>query len=225
MRTFITISILAAMWVSHAQAEEKPSEIEQYVQEASEVQSTIKPTAGSIYSSAGLLADLGRDLRANQINDIVTIFVLDQASAVSRGVTATSRKSNTSASIASIAGPVNPGAALANLASMGGSQQLQGQGETSRETVLSTTISARVVDVLPNGYLVLEGSKNVHINSENQQVTVRGVARWSDLGPANTVSSDRLAYLEVKVNGKGVVGNAVRRPNFLYRLLLGILPF
>jgi flagellar L-ring protein precursor FlgH len=46
-----------------------------------------------------------------------------------------------------------------------------------------------------------------------------------DLSPVNRVASDSLALLEITVNGKGVVGDAVRRPNFLYRLLLGILPF
>jgi flagellar L-ring protein precursor FlgH len=102
---------------------------------------------------------------------------------------------------------------------------LQGQGETSRETVLTTTLSARVTHVLPNGYVVLEGFKDVMINSERQVVTVRGVARWNDIGPANQVRSDRLANLEVRVQGKGVVEDAIRRPNFLYRLLLGILPF
>jgi flagellar L-ring protein precursor FlgH len=51
------------------------------------------------------------------------------------------------------------------------------------------------------------------------------VIRPSDLGPGNLVRSDRLAELEVRINGKGVVGDAVRRPFILYRILLGLLPF
>jgi flagellar L-ring protein precursor FlgH len=39
------------------------------------------------------------------------------------------------------------------------------------------------------------------------------------------VQSNRLAQLELRVNGKGVVGDAIRRPNAIYRFLLGILPF
>jgi flagellar L-ring protein precursor FlgH len=39
------------------------------------------------------------------------------------------------------------------------------------------------------------------------------------------IRSDRLAHLEVRIDGKGVVGDAIRRPNFLYRILLGLLPF
>jgi flagellar L-ring protein precursor FlgH len=78
---------------------------------------------------------------------------------------------------------------------------------------------------MPNGNLVLEGVKQITINSERQTIVVRGVARPTDLTPANQIQSDRLAMLEVTVTGKGVVGDAVRRPFILYRLLLGLLPF
>jgi len=73
--------------------------------------------------------------------------------------------------------------------------------------------------------MVVEASKDVEINTERQTITVRGVVRPTDLLSDNTVRSDRLAQLEVRVNGKGVVGDAIKRPNILYRLLLGLLPF
>jgi flagellar L-ring protein precursor FlgH len=91
--------------------------------------------------------------------------------------------------------------------------------------VLSTTLSAHVTHVLPNGCLVVEGVKDVQINSEHQVVSIRGVVRPTDLSPGNVVPSDRLALAEVRINGKGVVGDAIRRPFFLYRLLIGLLPF
>ena len=62
-------------------------------------------------------------------------------------------------------------------------------------------------------------------NSERQWILVRGVIRPSDLGPANSIRSEKIAGFEIRVNGKGVVGDAIRRPNFLYRLILGLLPF
>jgi len=71
----------------------------------------------------------------------------------------------------------------------------------------------------------LEGSKSVQINSDWQTVTVRGIVRPSDLGPDNSVTSTRLGQLEVKLDGKGVINDAIHRPNFLYRFLLGLLPF
>jgi flagellar L-ring protein FlgH len=91
--------------------------------------------------------------------------------------------------------------------------------------VLTASLSARVVSVLPNGYLVVEGTKRVQVSSENQVVTVRGVIRPVDLDTTNSIASNRIAQMEVLVNGKGVVNDSIKRPNFLYRLLLGILPF
>jgi flagellar L-ring protein precursor FlgH len=90
---------------------------------------------------------------------------------------------------------------------------------------LTTTLTAEVIAVLPNGNLVLQGQKEILVNSEKQIVTVRGIARPNDLSAVNSIASSQLARLEVHVSGKGVVEDAVRRPNILYRLLLGLLPF
>jgi flagellar L-ring protein precursor FlgH len=171
------------------------------------------------------MANLAADVRARSVNDLVTILVLDKASAVSKGTSRATRDSEAKASIEALGGSLSPTNRLRNLASLSGSTKLDGQGETTRENVLSTSLTARVTHVLPNGDLVVQGSKNVSTNSENQLVTIRGVVRALDLSQANTVASDRLGYLEVSVDGKGIVADAVRRPNFLYRMLLGILPF
>ena len=100
-----------------------------------------------------------------------------------------------------------------------------GTGTTTRSTTLNTILPARVMAVLHNGSLVVEASKDILINSEHQIITVRGVVRPDDIDFTNSVASTRLAKLELRVNGKGVVGDAIRRPNVLYRFLLGILPF
>jgi flagellar L-ring protein precursor FlgH len=201
------------------------SPLDCYVEEAAARGAARHAGPGSLYSETGLFGDLGRDFRAARVDDMVTIVVSDRASALARGSTNTNRKSSAKASVGSLAGPTRIGGVLSDLAKLDGEQQLQGQGETSRETSLTTTLSARITHVLPNGYLVVEGAKSVMINSERQLVTIRGVARWNDVSSGNTLRSDRLANLEVRVQGKGVVGDAIRRPNFLYRLLLGILPF
>jgi flagellar L-ring protein precursor FlgH len=170
------------------------------------------------------LGNLGADLRARQVNDVVTIVVQERASAVSRGSVSSSRNSSANASVNAALGPRTSGW-LPNMASMSGQQKLDGQGETVRETVLSTILTARVTHVLPNGNLVIEAAKAVTVNSETQRVTVRGVVRPFDLTTGNAIQSDQIAMLEVSVAGKGVVGDAVRRPNILYRILLGVLPF
>ena len=108
---------------------------------------------------------------------------------------------------------------------MSGSQQLNGQGTTSRQTTVSTTVSGRVLKVLPNGDLIVEGAKLIAINSEFQTVSFRGIVRQVDLSNGNSVNSNQVENLEVRINGRGVVNDAIRRPNFLYRLFLGLLPF
>ena len=84
---------------------------------------------------------------------------------------------------------------------------------TSRSATLSTTLSARVTHVLPNGYLVVQGNKEVVVNSEHQMVVVRGVVRPADLATDNSIQSNQIAQMEIKVDGKGVVNDAIRRPS------------
>lgn len=183
------------------------------------------PTPGSTWRAGGPFADVARDLRASQVDDMVTILVAENASAVAKGNTKTSRTSSANSSIGKVLGMTKATGPLANLANLSSERELAGDGTTSRGATLTATMAARVTHVLPNGYLAVEGVKTVVVNSENQVITVRGVARPADIGAGNMVRSDHLAHLDVRINGKGVVNDAVRRPNFLYRLLLGLLPF
>jgi flagellar L-ring protein precursor FlgH len=199
--------------------------LDTYVREANARSAEVSTTPGAIWVSGSRLADAARDVRASQVDDMLTVVVAESASAVSTGATKTSRVSSTKNSINALAGLKSATGSLANLANTSGDTELNGQGTTSRTTSLSTTLTARVTHVLPNGGLVVEASKEIQVNSEHQTITVRGVVRPADIDPTNSVQSTRLAQLEVHVDGKGVVGDAIKRPFFLYRLLLGLLPF
>lgn len=201
------------------------SALDEYIEEAHKHgAAAVAASPGSLWSGPAALNDIAADVRAARVDDLVTILVNEQASAVVTGQTKTSRQSAANSSITSLAGPLNAAGALANLATSSGNQSLDGEATTSRETTLSTSLSARVTDVLPNGYLVIEGSKTVLVNSENQVVTLRGIVRPVDLS-GNVVASDQIAQMELKINGRGVVNDSIRRPNLLYRILLGLLPF
>jgi flagellar L-ring protein precursor FlgH len=202
------------------------SALDQYVEDAHRrAAASAADSPGSLWSPPATLADLAIDVRARSVDDLVTIVVNEQASAVSTGLTKTARASSVNAAVTSAAGVLPAASRLANLANVNSTSSLNGQGTTSRQTTLTTTITARVIDVLPNGYLVIEGSKTVLVNSENQVVTIRGVVRPTDLTNANTVQSGNVAQMELKINGRGVVNDSIHRPNILYRILLGILPF
>jgi flagellar L-ring protein FlgH len=202
------------------------SPIDQYIEEsARHATESNQGSAGSIWTPEARFLDLSIDLRARRIDDIVTVQVVESASAVTTGSTKTKRTSSAEASIPAIAGIPRAAGPLPNLLKGSSDVQLDGAGATSRSTLVRTTLSARVTHVLPNGNLIVEGSRTITVNSEAQIVTVRGIVRPIDLDTGNNVLSSKLAQMEVKINGRGVVGDAIRRPNILYRILLGILPF
>ena len=230
MRTYATACSAVLLLLATAQAADKKSPelspLDRYISDSMGRDRTAGAAAsGSLWSPASRLTDLASDVRAAQVDDLITIVVAEKASAIATGTTKTARSSNVKGAVTSLAGIKSPASALANLANVSSATTLDGQGTTSRETALTTVLSARVTHVLPNGYLVIEGSKDVQVNSEHQVVIVRGVVRPVDLSTGNLINSDKIAQLELRVNGKGVVGDAVRRPFFLYRILLGLLPF
>lgn len=221
----IAVLVPATAATKKLKPDPKPTALDRYIREASRRSEMANTSPGSLWYPGSRFTDLSADLRARNVDDIVTIVVQEQTSAVSGGVTKTSRASSAAASINAIGGALRSTSALANLLKTNSNTSLDGEGTTSRTTTLNSTLAARVIGVMPNGNLIVEGVKQLGINSENQVVSVRGVVRPVDLAADNTVSADRLADVEVKVNGRGVVNDVVRRPNFLYRLLLGLLPF
>ncbi len=233
MKTSCLLLLLAVAALAGAAKDKKvpvapKAPLDIYVDEATAraSEATVREVSpGSLWSPVAGLADLARDHRASQVDDLVTITVVESASAVATGATKTSRASSSATSISSSALPASVNAKLGNVLGLTGSNALNGQGSTSRGTTVSTSLSARVVRVLPNGYLVVEGEKQIQVDSEKQSILVRGVVRPADITTSNTVTSTRLAQLEVRINGKGVVADSTRRPALLYRLLMGILPF
>jgi flagellar L-ring protein precursor FlgH len=205
----------------------EPSLLDQYIKSASAAadKESEEAAPGSLWTPTSHLTDLGRDLRASQVNDVVTVLVSENVNAVAGGASTSERASSANSSITALAGQKSSTGALANLLGATGDQKLNGTGTTSRTATLTATLTARVVKVLPGGLLLIQGDKSIQVNSENQVITVRGIVRTPDISTANSVASTQIADLEIRVNGKGVIGDAIRRPNALYRLLLGILPF
>jgi flagellar L-ring protein FlgH len=236
MRPFsgaVTLALLFCMLLVGAAPDAKkqqkkppePSPLDKYLKSASGISNDGAPAPGAIWSASSRLDDLAGDLRAKHVDDVVTIIVTETINAAATGASTTERASSANASITSLVGPKSPTGALANLLNQTGDQKLNGTGSTTRTTTLNAVLSARVVKALPGGLLYIEGSKDLQVNSEQQAITVRGIIRATDVTTLNTVGSTQIADMEIRLNGKGVVGDAIRRPNVLYRLLLGLLPF
>jgi flagellar L-ring protein precursor FlgH len=229
MKRLVSILVISACAFAVNKKKAKPvvqSPLDHFVSDARARLLEAPPAApGGIWTPGARLADAARDLKASQIDDVITVLVVENASAVAKGTTKTARTSSVKSSVAALAGITKAAGPWANLAGVNSDTQLAGEGTTTRDVVISTTLTARVSGVLPNGAMLVEATKEVGVNSERQVITVRGIVRPADVASDNTVRSDRLGQLEVRVDGKGVVGDAIRRPFILYRLLLGLLPF
>ncbi len=225
--TLAAALVLASAISAKKKAEKppEPSPLDRYIAEAMKTGPSAADTSpGSVWSAAAPLLNLTSELRASHVNDVITIQVNESVSAASTAATKTGRTSSASSAITALGGVTKATGPLANLANLSGNTAINGTGTTSRDITFSTTITARVTHVLPNGYMVVEGSKDIDVNSERQLITVRGVVRPVDLSTANVVLSDQLGQMEIRLNGKGVVGDAIRQPFILYRLLMGLLP-
>jgi len=182
------------------------------------VPATVSP--GSLWNDAAAYAV--SDPKARMKGDVVTIVVSESTNAVETATASGQRASDQSNQISSMFGAKVK--ELPNLVGATGTSNFSGQGNTTRQSTLTTTISAMVKEVLPNGNMLIEASRNIRINNENQTLSMAGVIRPFDVQANNTVPSAAIAYLDVRLQGKGLVSDHIK-PGWLYRLLRGLLPF
>lgn len=179
---------------------------------------------GSLWRPGGRLGDLYSDLRARHVGDVVTIRIVENAEALKSASTKTSRDSSLSASVSSFFGaPLSVGGFKPE-ASGSLKNDFEGSGTTQRKDTLVATMTAKVVDVLPQGLLRVEGYREVLINNERQYILLRGVIRPEDIASDNTVLSSSIADAQIAYSGQGVVSDK-QKPGWVGRLLDHIWPF
>jgi len=178
---------------------------------------------------------LFEDRKARGLNDLVTIKIVESSAASKKAETASSRESSVDLGIDSFFGnSLNYN--LANIIGQGSSGLLNpqvkatakndfaGAGNTTREGSLVATITARVVDVLPNGNFIIESRKDITVNREKQVLLLRGVIRPDDIAGDNTILSSYVANAEMIYTGDGVV-NDKQGQGWLVQLLDWVWPF
>jgi len=116
-------------------------------------------------------------------------------------------------------------AGVANLFSPTSAQALTGKGQATSTTALTTTLTGRVVALLPGGTLVIEAERQLLMDDQRETVILRGLVRPGDLDATNTVISNSVGDLEVEVKGKGVISESTRAPNPLVKWILRIVGF
>ncbi len=185
-------------------------------------------SSGSIYQSSS--TNMAEDLKARHRGDIVTIVISETASASKEAKTDTSRSSKISAGIPNFMGLEGTAAVskylgdLKNMISAENSSKFAGSGSTSRQENLNATITARVVDVLPNGNLLIEGRRNIKVNEEDQIIVLEGTIRSRDIAPDNTVNSIYIADARISYSGRGIISDR-QSPGWLMQIIDKVWPF
>jgi flagellar L-ring protein precursor FlgH len=165
------------------------------------------------------------DVRAMRPHDLISVVVSESLAASTDGTVKNSRASNANSSISALFGKLHAGNALQNLINQTSSSGLNAQGTSATNSSLSTTIGGQVIEVLPNGTLVIEAARQVEFSQQTQTIVLRGLVRPEDISQQNQVLSTAISSLELEVRGKGIIDDYTHRQNVLVRLLQKVLIF
>ena len=182
-------------------------------------------TPGSIWVESGRLTQMAADARAMRPHDLISVVVSENLAASTDGSVKNSRASNASSQISGLIGTLHPGNALQNLVNQTSAAGLNAQGTSATNSSLTTTFGGEVVDVLPNGVLVIEAAREVEFSQQTQTIVLRGLVRPEDISQQNQILSTAISSLELEVRGKGIIMDYTHRPNLIVRLLERILVF
>jgi flagellar L-ring protein precursor FlgH len=196
-----------------------------YVERVRAQQAAEVRTPGSIWSPEGRLVRLGTDAKAVRVHDVVGIVVTESLAASTDGQVKNSRASNANSGLTSLFGLLKSSNALKNLVGMTAASGLSAQGQSTTNSSLATTFGAEVVDVLPNGMLVVQATRELTFSQQTQLIKLRGLVRPEDVSSQNQVLSTAMTDLELEVTGKGIVNDSTYRQNPLVRFLERILIF
>jgi flagellar L-ring protein precursor FlgH len=172
-------------------------------------------------SPIGWMAGLATDLRARQVNDLVTIRVVESIAAAGTADSSLDKSSNAGASVTHLFGAegklpgwIDP----TSLVSASANTKFKGGGATSRSGDLSAIVTARVTEVLPNGDLVIESAREIDINGDRQMVVLSGVVRPADINRNNVALSTAVGQLRIRYFGHGLIKDNLT-PGWLVRVL------
>ena len=152
------------------------------------------------------------DRKAHNVGDTLTIVISEKTTTTQTK----SRKNGKSASTT-----LNAGTDIFDFltsASAGGSDSWKADGSAKDSSNFSGNIAVTVVEVQPNGNMVVEGTQSIWQNKDEHKITLRGIVRRDDVTYENTVPSTKVADATVRFDGKGPL-NAKQRQGILTQIL------
>jgi len=183
----------------------------------------------SLWNTNSAFASLFISQKAHQVGDIVTIRIVESSSASNRANTDTERNSEIGIKTPEFFGledevpsswPINP---FGNL-SAGFGSEFEGEGTTNRSGDLTAYITAKIIEILPNGNLRILGVREVAVNNERQFIHLSGIIRSRDISTDNIILSTYIADAKIEYSGKGVIDDR-QKPGWLANLFNKLWPF
>jgi flagellar L-ring protein FlgH len=166
---------------------------------------------------------LFEDLRARHVGDTIVVL-LNERTAASKNASSSASKSNDVEFgipvFDKLPGKTLKGAEL----EANSSNKFQGQGASAANNEFSGTIAVTVIEVLPNGNLLVAGEKQIAINQGEELIRFSGVVNPTTIGAANSVSSTQVADARIEYRGKGYI-NQAQKMGWLSRFFMSVLPF
>lgn len=178
---------------------------------------------GAIFQSDTPRIRLFEDRRARYVGDTVTVLLEERTNASKASSSNAARKGelNVAVPVATrVPGAVFEGASL----TASTDSQFEGGGKSASNNVFTGTLSTTVIDVYPNGNLLVSGEKQVTINQGTEFIRFSGVINPVNVSAANTVSSTRVADARIEYKGRGYLSEA-QTMGWLQRIFLSVSPF
>jgi flagellar L-ring protein precursor FlgH len=182
-------------------------------------------TPGSLWSATGRLTNLVSDVKAVRAHDPIGVVVSESLAASTDGTVKNQRASAAASSVSALLGKLKASNVLNNLLNQSSSSSLNAQGGSQTNSSITTTLGGEVVDVLPNGMLVIQVVRQLTFNQQTQLMRLRGLVRPEDVNAQNQVMSAAITDMELEVVGKGIVNDATYRQNPVVRFIEKILVF
>jgi flagellar L-ring protein precursor FlgH len=201
------------------------SSLEAYLTRVRLENKTVQTSSGAIWSDSGRLTRMSTDVRAMRPHDLISVVVDESLAASTDGSVKNSRASNASSAVTGLMGTLHSGNAMQNLINQNSASGLTAAGASASNSSLTTTLGGQVVEVLPNGMLVIEAARQVEFAQQVQTIILRGLVRPEDISQENKVLSTAISSLEVQVRGKGIINDYTHRQNALARFLQWALVF
>lgn len=162
--------------------------------------------AMSLWSDPGAAGmSMYSDRKAHAVGDTLTIIISENSSANRAGAATNAKTTSTT---------MNAGVGIFDVftnASAGNSDKFAANGSIVNTNSVNARITAQVLEVKPNGNLIISGTQSIKQNGEEQKITISGIVRTEDITTDNTVKSSAIGDAVIKVEGKGPIARKQRQ--------------